>query len=162
MYYTYIEPTLSSHEQEIEMIFTGAQEKAKTHGMGMLRAMVKNLEQLTMALVSGNKYNAEESYNDENSISNSNPPSDDALLNTVSLYCYCSAAGCNISHENLSTPWRIVISLAREKIRYYSSIHDADFQCLLLLLLFFGLRYSLNRIPLNELLPTFIVSQLTS
>ncbi|KAK9247236.1 TB2/DP1, HVA22 family-domain-containing protein [Lipomyces tetrasporus] len=55
VYYTYVEPTIASHEQEIEALISTAQVKAKTSGLELLNTSVEYIKCIIATMVIGDK-----------------------------------------------------------------------------------------------------------
>ncbi|KAK7206482.1 TB2/DP1, HVA22 family-domain-containing protein [Myxozyma melibiosi] len=53
IYYEYIEPTLSAHEQEIETFARSTKDKFTSRGLQAFKAGVQRIEQLVLALLTG-------------------------------------------------------------------------------------------------------------
>ncbi|KAK9375876.1 TB2/DP1, HVA22 family-domain-containing protein [Lipomyces chichibuensis] len=55
VYYTYIEPAISSHEQEIETLVSTAQDKAKTGGLELLNTSIEYIKCIIVIMITGDK-----------------------------------------------------------------------------------------------------------
>ncbi|KAK9492024.1 TB2/DP1, HVA22 family-domain-containing protein [Lipomyces doorenjongii] len=64
VYYTYIEPAMSSHEQEIETLVGTAQDKLKTGGLDLLNTSIEYFKYVIVTMIIGDK-NVDVKVNDE-------------------------------------------------------------------------------------------------